>query len=80
MVMGWIRKSVNNALHPPEQVIHIIKIYTMEADCHFRITCYNPLEVAANQRIWDETENFTDEESEKSGQILLDYYKQNEKR
>ena len=72
MVMGWIRKSVNYTLYPPEQVIRIIKMYTLEADCHFRITHYNPLEVVANQIIWEETENFTDEEGERKGQVLLD--------
>ena len=75
MVMGWIRKNVNNTLYPHEEVIRIIKKYTLEADCHFRITYYNALEVIVNQKIWEETDDFMDEETEKNGQELLDQYK-----
>ena len=32
---------------------------------------HNPLEVVANQRIWQETETFTDEEDEKRAQQHL---------
>ena len=72
MILGWIRNNVNNTLYPPEAVIHIIKIYVLEADCHFRITYYNPLEVIVNQRLWAEMDDYTDEEAERNGQLLLD--------
>ena len=71
MIRGWIRENIKTSSYPPDVVITIIKIYTLEADCHFRITYYNPDEVYVRQKYDDINEEFTDEEEEQEGYKLL---------
>ena len=78
MIMGWIRKNVNDSLFPPDAVILVIKMFVLEDDCHFRITYWNPYEVIVNQKYWGENETFTDEETEMEAYELLEQNKQKE--
>ena len=63
-VMGWIANNIHKALYPPVPVIKVIKIFILEAEYHFRKLLWNPLQM--NQRLWEEMEQFTDEETEEA--------------
>ena len=61
-VMGWIHENIDKSLYPPDGIIHVIKIFVLEADCHFRKVYWNPLD--PNTKLWEDMEDFTDEETE----------------